>query len=630
MPDVLATSTSALVAFQRALAVTGNNIANANTEGYSRQRIELASRPPQGFGFGFIGNGVDVTSIRRIMDQFATTTLRESTTQLGQLTAFADFAGRVDNVTGDTNAGLSASLQSFFNAWQTVANDPASVTNRQVLIGQASALADRFQQLSSRLESISRDAVTQVQTNVREINSLALSIAKLNDQITVAQAANNGQPPNDLLDARDQLLLQLGRITNVQTNLEPDGALSVFVGTGQALVLRAKAFSLAVVPNQFDASRVDIAYQGAAGNQTITQTLSGGALGGLLQVQSQLIDPALNGLGRIAAGVASLVNAQQAQGFDLRGQFGGPMFSAPGPGVLASSANAGAGALTATVSDLSAVGTNDWQLRWNGTTWFATDTVTGATVTPTGAGTIASPLVVGGLSIVLTGAPAAGDSFLVRPVRDAAGSFRSLITDPRAIAAASPIRTSAAATNVGTGLVSAGEVLDVADPALLATVNIQFLTAGTYSVNGGPAQAYTAGANIDVNGWRLQITGAPAAGDTFTVQRNAGGLGDNRNALAMAALASRGLFDGGGVSISQAYSALVADVGNDTRQAQLARDAQTAITNDAQQAVNAAAGVNLDEEAADLLKWQQAYGAAAKVVAVADDLFNTLLSVVRR
>lgn len=630
MPDVLATSTSALVAFQRALAVTGSNISNANTEGYSRQRIELATRPPEGFAFGFIGNGVDITSIRRMMDQFATTTLRESTTQLGQLTAFADFAARVDNVTGDTNAGLSASLQSFFNAWQTVANDPASVTNRQVLLGQASALADRFQQISSRLESISRDVVTQVDSNVHEINSLALSIAKLNEQITVAQAANNNQPPNDLMDARDQLLLQLGRVTNVQTNVEPDGAISVFIGNGQALVLRSKAFSLAVVPNQFDASRVDITYQGAAGNQTITQTMSGGALGGLLRVQGQLIDPAANALGRVAAGVTSLVNAQQAQGFDLRGQFGGPMFSAPGAGVLASGANTGTGALAATVSDLSAVGTNDWQLRWNGTTWFATDTVTGATVTPTGSGTVASPLVVGGVSLVVSGTPAAGDTFLVRPVRDAAGSFRALITDPRAVAAASPIRTSAASTNVGTGIVSSGEVLDVTNAALLTTVNIQFLTAGTYSVNGGPAQVYTAGSNVDVNGWRLQITGAPSAGDTFTVQRNSGGFGDNRNALAMAALANRGLFEGGGVSISQAYSALVAEVGNDTRQAQLARDAQSSITNDAQQAVNAASGVNLDEEAADLLKWQQAYGAAAKVVAVADDIFNTLLSVVRR
>lgn len=630
MPDVLATSTSALVAFQRALAVTGSNISNANTEGYSRQRIELATRPPEGFAFGFIGNGVDVTSISRMMDQFATTTLRESTTLLGQLTAFADFAARVDNVTGDTNAGLSASLQAFFNAWQTVANDPASITNRQVLLGQATALADRFQQISSRLESISGDVVTQVDSNVHEINSLALSIAKLNEQITVAQAANNNQPPNDLLDARDQLLLQLGKITNVQTNAEPDGAVSVFIGNGQALVLRSKAFSLAVVPNQFDASRVDITYRGAAGNQTITQAMTGGALGGLLQVQGQLIDPALNGLGRIAAGVTALVNAQQAQGFDLRGQFGGPMFSSPGPGVLASGANSGTGALTATISDLSAVGTSDWQLRWNGTTWFATDTVTGATVTPPGAGTAASPLVVGGVSIVVSGAPAAGDTFLVRPVRDAAGSFRALVTDPRAVAAASPIRTSAAATNVGTGIVSSGEVLDVANPALLTTVSIQFLTAGTYSVNGGPAQPYTAGGNVDVNGWRLQITGAPAVGDTFVVQRNSGGLGDNRNALAMAALANRGVFEGGGVSVSQAYSALVAEVGNDTRQAQLARDAQSSIANDAQQAVSAASGVNLDEEAADLLKWQQAYGAAAKVVAIADDLFNTLLSVVRR
>lgn len=630
MPDILATSTSALVAFQRALAVTGNNISNANTDGYSRQRIELAAREPQGFGYGFLGNGVDVTTVRRLMDQFAANTLRDSSTQLGQLTAFADFAARVDNVTGDTNAGLSASLQAFFNAWQTVANDPASITNRQVLLGQAQALADRFEQTSSRLEAIGDDVVVQIDSTVHEINSLALSIARLNEQITTAQAANNDQPPNDLLDARDQLLLQLGRLTSVQTNLERDGALSVFVGNGQALVLRAKTFPLAAVPNEFDASRVDITYQGNGGTQTLTHALGGGTLGGLLRVQGSLIDPAINALGRIALGVATLVNAQQAQGLDLRGQFGQAMFSTPAPAVLPSGANGGGASVAATVSDLGALGTNDWQLRWNGSTWFATDVVTGATATPAGAGTVASPLQFGGLSVVVSGAPAAGDSFLVRPTRDAAGTFRSLVTDPRAVAAAAPIRTSAAATNVGTGIVSAGQVLDVTNPALTTTVNIQFLSATTYSVNGGPAQAYAAGSNIDVNGWRLQITGAPATGDTFTVQRNAGGLGDNRNALAVAALANRGLFEGGGVSVSQAYSALVADVGNDTRQAQLARDAQASITDDAQQAVLAASGVNLDEEAADLLRWQQAYGAAAKVVAVADDLFNTLLSVVRR
>jgi flagellar hook-associated protein 1 FlgK len=172
-------------------------------------------------------------------------------------------------------------------------------------------------------------------------------------------------------------------------------------------------------------------------------------------------------------------------------------------------------------------------------------------------------------------------------------------------------------------------VLDATNPNLLATVTISFPSATTYSVNGGPAQAFTAGGNIDVNGWRVQVTGAPSAGDTFTVARNAGGVGDNRNALAMAGLANQGVFDGGAVSVSQAYSSLVATVGNDARQAQVARDAQSAIVNDAQQNVLKASGVNLDEEAADLLKWQQAYGAAAKVVSVANDAFNTLLQAVR-
>jgi flagellar hook-associated protein 1 FlgK len=196
------------------------------------------------------------------------------------------------------------------------------------------------------------------------------------------------------------------------------------------------------------------------------------------------------------------------------------------------------------------------------------------------------------------------------------------------------VRTLAAPANVGTGAISAGEVLPAAPPpnaSLLTPVTIRFVSATQYTTDGGATLVgYTPGANIDANGWRVRITGAPAAGDTFQVLPNSSGVGDNRNALAIASLANRGLFDGGAVSVSQAYSALVAAVGNDTRQAQVARDAQTAIVEDAHANVLRVSGVNLDEEAADLLRWQQAYGAAAKVIAVADDSFNTLLSAIRR
>jgi flagellar hook-associated protein 1 FlgK len=638
MPDILRTSTSALVAFQRALSVTGNNIANANTDGYSRQRVELASRPPQAFGNGFIGNGVDVTTVRRVYDQFSTTVLRDSTVSLGQLEVFAEYAARVDNITGDTNAGLSSSMQAFFNAWQTVANDPASITNRQLLLGQAQALADRFNQLSGRLAAVGDDVAVQMRSTIHEVNSIATSIATLNEQIQTAQAGVGGQPANDLLDKRDQLLLQLAKLVDVQTTTDQDGSMNVFIGSGQPLVLRAKAFSLETVVNQFDSSRVDIAYVAGGSSQVITSQLSGGQVGGLLSVQTTLIDPARNALGRIAVGLADLVNDQQAIGFDLRGQFGQPMFSAGGPLVLRSSANTGSAALSAAAPNPGVLGTSDFQLLYNGTAWTAFDITTQQPVTVTAsAGPGGTTLLdFGGLQVTIAagGAPAAGDQFVVRPTQGAAATFKALLTDPRSIAAAAPIRTLAQSTNVGTGAISAAQVMPASPPVnanLTTPATIVFDDPPTtFRINGGAAITYAAGANIDLNGWRVQITGAPVAGDTFRVLPNTSGVGDNRNALAMAALTNRGLFDGGAVSVSQAYSALVATVGNDTRQSQLARDAQIAIVDDAQQNVLRVSGVNLDEEAADLLKWQQAYGAAAKAISVADDAFRTLLQAVGR
>lgn len=641
MPDILRTSTSALVAFQRALAVTGNNVANANTEGYSRQRAELSARLPEEQAYGFVGRGVDVTTVRRIYDEFAAATLRSSNAQLGQLAVYSDFANRVDNVTGDTNAGLSSSLQAFFNAWQVVANDPASITNRQLLLGQAQALADRFAQLSSRLAAVGDEVTAQLSSSIDEINGLASSIATLNGQIVTAQAST-GQPPNDLLDARDRLVLELGKRVDVQTTTERDGALNVFIGSGQALVLRAKAFTLQTVPNPFDASRVDVSYVVNGTPQPITSQLTGGRVGGLLNVQSGLVDPARNALGRIAIGLADLVNDQQAIGFDLRGTFGQPLFAAGGPLVLGASANTGTAAIRASVPDPGALGTSDFQLRYTAGGWTAMDLGSGQSVPVTASAGVPSGTVLqfAGLSVDVNvppnagGAPAIGDRWEIRPTQAAAGAFRALLTDPRALAAAAPIRTLAAPSNVGTGAIGAAEVLPASPPpnaALLTPVTIRFVSPTQYTTDGGATLAsYTPGANVDVNGWRVRITGAPAAGDTFQVVPNSSGVGDNRNALAMAALANRGLFDGGAVSVSQAYSALVATVGNDARQAQVARDAQSSIVDDAEANVLRVSGVNLDEEAADLLRWQQAYGAAARVIAVADESFDTLLAAIGR
>ena len=197
------------------------------------------------------------------------------------------------------------------------------------------------------------------------------------------------------------------------------------------------------------------------------------------------------------------------------------------------------------------------------------------------------------------------------------------------MAVAAPIRTENIAANTGAATVSAGEVLDPTNAQLRSTVNIQFLTPTTYSVNGAGSFAYTSGAPIDINGWRVQIDGVPAAGDQFRISDNAAGRGDNRNALAMSAAFSRPLFDASTTSISTAVTSMTSDVGTRTQQAQLNRDAQSLMYNESVELRENANGVNLDEEAANMLRFQQAYQASAQLIRIAGEMFDTLINATR-
>jgi flagellar hook-associated protein 1 FlgK len=630
MPDILRTGLSGLLAFQRAMATTGHNIANVATAGYNRQVTDLATRPPQGFGNGFIGNGVDVTTVRRIFDQFSVQNLRTATSNAGLTDSVATFASEIDDILGDSNSGIAKGLQDFFNAWQDVANNPASTPARQVLLSQAQALANRFNEMSTRLDDTANSLNAKVRSATDQINSLASELASINEDIQRASGAVGGQPPNDLLDKRDAILTQLAKLTSVSTTQDSDGALNVFIGNGQPLVLRNVAVKLQTAPSTSDPSRLDVFFTGSGGSTNITNQLTGGELGGYLQVRDQLLDPARNQFGLVAVALAQTVNSQQAAGLDLKGQLGQDLFSVSGPQVLARSTNTGAATVSTTVSTLSGLTGDEYDLRYDGVSYSLLRVSDGSSVTLSGAGTVANPFVADGLSIVVTGAPAAGDAFRIQPTRTGAESLRAVLTDPRAVAAAGPIRTAAATTNTGGATISQGDVLDATNPALLSTVTIQFLTANTYSVNGAGSFAYTSSADIDVNGWRVQLSGTPSVGDAFTVQRNSSGIGDNRNALLIAGLQNRAVLAGGTASLSAAFGALVGSVGTEAQQAGINRDAQAAIASQALEKVQASSGVNLDEEAADLVKWQQAYQAAAQTIAVANTIFDALISAVRR
>jgi flagellar hook-associated protein 1 FlgK len=622
--DIFGISVTALQAFQAAINTTGNNIANASTPGYDRETVNLAANPPQSNGTVSVGGGVSVTGISRAYSQAATNQLNQSQSALGQLNALQNYSTQLDNLLGTTSGGLSTALQSFYSAFSDVANAPTSTASRQALLSKAQSLAGSFQNTSSELDNLNQDVNTRITADVTQINSLAQAISTVNKQIQVGTAQDGGQPPNELLDQRDQLLSQLSQVVGVSTTTQADGTINVFIGNGQPLVLQGQVTQLTTVQNQYNASQLEISTAAANGN-VISGSITSGDLGGLLSARNTVINPALNQLGQVATAISQTVNSQQAQGLDLSGQFGAPIFSVSAPTATASKLNTDATSATVSISNLGGLTSDNYVLSYAGAAYTLTDQTTGTDVTLSGNGTAGNPLTAAGLSIVLSGTPANGDTFLVQPTAAAASSFKVVMTDPSQIAAAGAVQASASNANTGNATISNPTTLDAANPNLLTAATIQFTSPTTYTINGGPAQAYTSGGNIDFDGWETEISGTPATGDTFTVGSNVGGTGDNSNALLAANQQSVGVLSNGTTSITDAVSSLITGLGAQAQEINTAQSAQSAVNSQAQASVQSVSGVNLDEEAASLLQWQQAYQAAAQALAVGSSLFTTLI-----
>ncbi|MDJ0941594.1 MAG: flagellar hook-associated protein FlgK [Woeseiaceae bacterium] len=627
MADLLNTSLTGMLAFQRALSVTGHNIANANTPGYSRQVAEFGTRIGTGSGNGYIGGGTQITTIKRIYDSLLGQQLQASTTGQVRFDTLNTLASRIDTLLADADTGLNTGLSSFFNSVQDLANDPASIPTRQALLGEAKGLADRFNSLDQRLRELDSEVNSRLGLAVADINRLAESIADVNNKIALA---NNGQPPNDLLDERDRLVLSLSEKIGVSTSIQSDGAMNVFIGSGQSLVVGSQVQSLSARGSEFDPTRLNIVYEGASGATPLDNSLTGGELGGLLEYRTNILDPAIQSLGQTAVAFAQQFNAQHNSGMDLRGNLGGDFFAIDPPTVLYSGNNAGTGTASATVADLGSYTGANYILDYDGANYSLTREDTSEVLTLAGTGTPADPFVADGIEIQVAGTPAAGDQIMIRTGQDAAQSIRSLITDPQAVAMAAPTRSLASFGNTGDATISAASVVDATDPNLLASATIEFTSPTTYSINGAGSFAYTDGAPITINGTEVTISGAPLTGDQFTIEANFGASGDNSNGLQLAEIQSVGLLDNGAISINENYGRLVSSVGATTSQIQASLDAQNVVVQNAQDAVLSNSAVNLDEEAAKLIQYQQAYQAVAQVVSVASTLFDSLLAATRR
>ena len=632
MANILSIGKSALTAAQVAIDVTGQNIANASTVGYSRQTVIQGAVAGQYSGFGYIGKGTEILAVKRIYSEYLGTQVRTAQTTKGQLDSYYAQVQQIDNLLADPAVGVSPALQDFFNGLQDVSSVPNSAVARQSLLSAAESLVSRFQGMDQQLSEMQQGVNSQVKATITTINAYAKQIAALNDAIEKAQGRIDSNQPNELLDQRDQLLLDLGK--EIQVSIVKQGSsYDVYIGNGIPLVIGAQTYAMTTVSSPTDPSRMEVAYQSSGVTTILSDSvLSGGSLAGLLQFRNETLDVAQNSLGRIATVLATTLNEQHRLGQDLNGNSGGNFFSLAAPVATADSRNLSSAAVTAAIGDSKLLTTSDYRLSYDGSNYTLLRLSDGVALSNTDLAAAQAAATSQGFTISVSAPPSSGDSFLIRPTAKGASGIRLAITDTSLIAAAAPILGSAASTNLGTGTISAGTV-NAPPPQninLQQPVTITFNADGTYNVagngTGNPSNlAFTAGGNITYNGWTVQISGSPASGDTFTIGPNTSGNGDNRNALLLGGLQTTSLI-GGTTTYQGAYSQLVNMIGNKTSELSVTSSAAGKLYKNAYRAQQAESGVNLDEEAANLLRYQQSYQAAAKVMKTANDLFDILLS----
>jgi len=623
--SVLSTGSSALLAFQRALGTVSHNVANVNTDGYSRQRVDLAARPGQNTGAGYVGSGVAVQQLQRLADGLNFARQVDSSGELGRLTQLGGYADRLDGLLSNTSTGLARPFASFFSAAQGVVSEPGSAIARQAMLDAADQLAGRFRSVDSQLTAMGNEADQRLAATVDSANQLAGEIARLNQQIATSGA--NASP--DLIDQRDLRIGKLAALTGAQVVPQDDGALNVFSG-GQALVVGARAGKLTLAPDAYRPDRKVLSLDTPAGPVKLPPGALSGEVGGLIEFRERVLDPARADLGRMATAFATTINAQNRAGVDYTGAAGGDLFAIPAPRADANAANTGSATFTAAIADVSALKGPDIEMRFAAGSWSAVRAGSGEPLAMSGAGTAANPFIVEGVSLVTAGAPANGDRFLLRPTSEAAGGIALVQRDGNKIAAAAPLRAQVDPTNLGNAKPGAMQVTDATQFASFTTAQVVFIDADSYTVDGGAPMTYTPGTPIAGTGWSMTLDGTPGAGDTFNLSRTPARSTDNANARLLSSLDSKALLDGGTTDITTGLSRITARVGAESQHAQMSLDAQQVLHDQVIAERDSVSGVNLDEEAADMLRYQQAYQAAAQVIATADSMFQTLLGAVRR
>jgi len=626
-----------------ALQTAGNNIANVNTEGYSRQKVVLTTVPGQYTGGGYIGKGVAVQTIQRNYDAFLTrqSTLA-STIQASDVTR-SDYLTQLGEIFQGGSTGLGASINDMMNAFSDVASAPTDLTARTVVLTRVDETARRMRAASQSLDDLQSGISQSLKEKVNAVNTIANGIAAVNEQI--ARAQGGGQPPNDLLDRREQLIRDLNRYIQTTSIAADDGTVGVFIGGSQALVLGTESSPISIVADEFeDPLRSKLAITRNGVSVTMDENiLGGGELSGLLRFQNNDLAEGRNLLGRLTLAVTTSMNDQHKLGLDLDGNVGKDLFT---PTDLSTSSNiyqvagqTSGASLSLGISDLTKFVASDYELTYT--------SPTDVSIKRTSDGVIrtftASPITIDGLTITDAsfGSATTGDRFLLKPFATSASNIAREFSTPRALAVSNPLAAKLSPTNTGSlalANLSAKTLATTAATLPQPSYGITFTVAAgvtTYDIVDNTAatpgvvgQAYVSGQPITYTpagfpGFSMQLTGTPANADTVSIGQNPYAVLGGGNASAMMELRDVAMFDG--AALTDGYAGLIAQIGIRAQSANYSAQVSTNIAVNAEKARTGVSGVNLDEEAAKLLQYQQAYQASAKMIQIAQNIFDTLI-----
>ncbi|WP_075178625.1 flagellar hook-associated protein FlgK [Neptunomonas phycophila] len=668
--NLLNLGTQALQANSSALGTVGQNISNVNTEGYSRQVVSLTTVQ--------YSSGVQVESIDRITDRFLTEQMWSDVSTYNQSLTYSAFSSRLDDLLATDSTSISSALDSYFSALQNVVDDPTSTPNRELFIAEADALVQRFNNLDASLQTQNVAINDSVEDLADQVNSLTTNIAELNYKIKVGTAAN--RPINELEDQREELINQLSELVGVDAVEQDGNQISLFVGNGQPLVVGGSANRLSAIPGDPDASQTNLALTISNNEVDVTDQLSGGQIGGALKYREEALNDARDELGRVAILLSESMNEAHQSGIDLNNDLGGLIFSDVNSAqlqrsrVLADSDNrAQLEDGLVEIDDLSQIQASEYTVLYEGDNRITlTRESDGKVIRINDLQQVSDPydveqgsyylnnskelvFAVDGMKVTLSTdrRMSTGDEFVLQPVRTGAEDMNLEIQDGDHLALASPIRVVSDTENTGSGVTevavtdfralsfdASGElapplsiVFNNADPVQYTVYDMtDSLNPQPYSFDSdgdGTAEVlenipYTAGDSIQLKGFEATITGQPKAGDRFRISFNEDGISDNRNALIMSDLQEADVSSKG--AYQDLYGSLLERVGTRTSTAQINLDANKAVLTSTSDAKASVSGVNLDEEAAKLVQFQQAYQASAQLISTSQTLFDTLLS----